>query len=72
MSPARNPESYYCPLHADIRQPGPAKCSRCGMDLVSEGPGLPILEHTIRNQWLLAAMAAVLLAIMLAIMVLVN
>jgi hypothetical protein len=59
-------------MHADIRGAAPAKCPRCGMDLVSEGQDFPPLNRMISNQWLLAAMAAVVLAVMLAIMVMVN
>lgn len=25
---------YTCPMHAEVRQPGPGRCPKCGMDLV--------------------------------------
>jgi heavy metal-binding protein len=25
---------YYCPMHPEVQQPQPGKCSKCGMDLV--------------------------------------
>jgi hypothetical protein len=31
---------YYCPMHPEVQQPQPGKCSKCGMDLVlKEGAG---------------------------------
>lgn len=29
--------TYVCPMHPDVRQAGPGKCSRCGMALRREG-----------------------------------
>ena len=73
MSPAKDAtHSYSCPMHADVRQPGPAKCPKCGMHLVPERTRFALLRHVTSNPWLLAAMAAVMLAIMIAIMVIVR
>jgi hypothetical protein len=33
---------YYCPMHPEVQQAQPGKCSKCGMDLVvkeAAGPG---------------------------------
>ena len=30
--------AYVCPMHPDIRLPGPGKCSKCGMALLPEAP----------------------------------
>lgn len=27
---------YTCPMHPEVAQPGPGKCPKCGMDLVSK------------------------------------
>lgn len=68
MSPARDTERYFCPMHADIREPGPAKCPQCGMDLVTEDERLPILKGAAGTRWVLALAAIVALAVMLAVM----
>ena len=46
---ARNPSSatkresgrseYTCPMHGDVRQPGPGRCPKCGMTLVPADDG---------------------------------
>lgn len=28
---------YTCPMHPEVRQPGPGRCPKCGIDLVPEG-----------------------------------
>lgn len=30
---------YTCPMHPEVRQPGPGRCPKCGMDLVPEEGG---------------------------------
>jgi hypothetical protein len=32
------PDTYWCPMHADVRSPAAGKCGRCGMDLVPIPP----------------------------------
>jgi hypothetical protein len=32
---------YTCPMHPDVRQPGPGRCPKCGMTLVPGAPGAP-------------------------------
>jgi hypothetical protein len=69
MSPAKDAtRSYSCPMHADVRQPGPTKCPKCGMDLVPESARFAMLRHLTGNPWMLAAMVAVMVAIMAAVM----
>jgi Cu+-exporting ATPase len=43
----KNPDTeYLCPMHPEIRQPGPGSCPKCGMFLVpsAPGPGKPKLS----------------------------
>ena len=38
------PESgvvYTCPMHPEVRQPGPGRCPKCGMTLVPIDAGAP-------------------------------
>lgn len=65
-SPA--PHAYVCPMHPDVRQSSPGKCSKCGMALVAEGTRFALLRHMTSSPWHLAIMAAVMLAAMAAIM----
>jgi hypothetical protein len=65
MDPENNvTQSYSCPMHADIRQPGGGKCPKCGMNLVPEGARFGMLRHVIANPLMLAIMAAVMIAVM--------
>jgi len=32
-------------MHSDVRQPGPGKCSKCGMDLLPEGTRFALVRH---------------------------
>jgi hypothetical protein len=34
--PAEPPEQYVCPMHPEVRKPGPGKCPLCGMTLISK------------------------------------
>jgi P-type Cu+ transporter len=34
---ASSAAAYICPMHSGIRQSGPGKCPKCGMDLLPEG-----------------------------------
>ena len=47
---------YTCPMHAEVRQAGPGRCPKCGMNLV------PVTEGTPRNS-ALAVGACLLLAV---------
>ena len=59
---------YVCPMHADVRQPSPGKCPKCGMGLLPEGTRFALLRHMISNPLHLAIMAAAMLALMAAAM----
>jgi Cu+-exporting ATPase len=39
-SPPGRPGAYTCPMHPEVRQPGPGACPKCGMALEAEGPAL--------------------------------
>ena len=74
MSPSSEPRSFYCPMHAQVRQSIPGACPECGMDLVPEGARFGMLRHMLsmprhmlRRPWMLAVMA-VAMAIMAALM----
>ena len=36
---------YTCPMHKDVRQIGPGKCSSCGMALLPVGTRFAIIKH---------------------------
>jgi len=61
--------AYYCPMHTDVRQAMPGKCTKCGMDLIAEGTRFPLLRHMFGNPLhiviMLAAMAAIMAAAMM-------
>ena len=59
---------YLCPMHSEIRQPGPGKCPKCGMDLLPEGTRFGMLRHMIKSPRMAIIMLAVMVAIMAAIM----
>jgi uncharacterized membrane protein YraQ (UPF0718 family) len=37
-APAAGPHQYVCPMHPEVRQDGPGRCPKCGMDLVPAEP----------------------------------
>jgi len=59
---------YFCPMHSDMRQPGPGKCTKCGMDLMPEGTRFGMLRHIASNPTHLVVMAGLMLAVMAAVM----
>jgi len=63
---------YYCPMHADIRQPSPGKCTKCGMDLVPEGTRFALLRHMVSRPLHLAMMVALMAVVMAAAMMLMK
>jgi hypothetical protein len=67
-----NGRTHLCPMHADVRQPGPGKCPKCGMALQPEGTRFGLLRHMISSPLHLAVMAAVMLALMAAAMMLMR
>jgi hypothetical protein len=60
--------AYVCPMHADIRQSGPGKCPKCGMELLPEGTRFGLLRHMISSPFHIAVMVAVMVALMLVAM----
>jgi hypothetical protein len=60
--------TYICPMHADVRQPGPGKCPKCGMELLAEGTRFAMLRHIARSPLMLAVMAAIMVVVMALIM----
>jgi heavy metal-binding protein len=63
---------YFCPMHSDVRQQGPGKCPKCGMDLLPEGTRFGMLRHMFSSPLHIGIMAAVMLAIMAAAMMLMR
>jgi hypothetical protein len=63
---------YLCPMHSDVRQPGPGKCPKCGMDLLPEGTRFALLRHMASNPLHLAMMLAAMLAVMAAAMMIMR
>ena len=61
-------KSYICPMHSDVREPRPGKCSRCGMDLLPEGTRFGMLRHIVSSPMHLVVMAALMVAVMAAVM----
>ena len=59
--------TYVCPMHADVRAPGPGTCPHCHMQLVREGARFGLLRHVF-SPLHVAIMVAVMLAVMAAVM----
>ena len=66
------PQTYYCPMHAEVRQPAPGKCTKCGMSLVPEGTRFGLLRHMLGRPMHLVLMLLAMLAIMAAAMMLMR
>jgi hypothetical protein len=63
---------YFCPMHSDIRQPAPGKCTKCGMDLVPEGTRFALLRHMAGRPLHLAMMVAFMAMAMAVAMMLMR
>jgi hypothetical protein len=59
---------YLCPMHPEVRQPNPAKCPKCGMDLLPEGTRFGMIRHVAKSPLMLFIMGAIMVAIMAAVM----
>ena len=57
-------ETYFCPMHRDIRRPGPGKCPKCGMDLLPEGTRFGMLRHMVKSPVMIGIMIAIVAAVM--------
>jgi hypothetical protein len=69
---AEEGQVYLCPMHSDVRQATPGKCSKCGMDLVREGTRFGLLRHMFSSPLHIAVMAAAMVAVMAAVMMLLH
>lgn len=67
-----NERTHLCPMHGDVRQPGPGKCPKCGMALLPEGTRFGLLRHMISSPLHLAIMAAAMIAAMAAAMMVLH
>jgi Heavy metal binding domain len=63
---------YICPMHSDIRQAGPGKCPKCGMDFLPQGTRFGLLRHMISSPLHLTVMLAAMLALMAAAMMMMR
>ena len=63
---------YACPMHRDVRQSGPGKCPKCGMDLLAEGTRFALLRHIASNPMHFAIMGTVMVALMAAVMMMLR
>jgi Heavy metal binding domain len=63
---------YLCPMHSDVRQNGPGKCRKCGMDLLPEGTRFGLLRHMFNSPLHIGIMAALMLALMAGAMMLMR
>jgi Heavy metal binding domain len=70
VQPPSAGQVYFCPMHRGVRQPGPGKCPKCGMDLVPEGTRFALLQHMSKHPIMLVVMAGVMVAIMAVVMML--
>jgi Heavy metal binding domain len=63
---------YTCPMHSDVRQPGPGKCPKCGMALLPEGTRFGMIRHILSSPMHIAIMAALMVALMAAAMMMMR
>ena len=63
---------YVCPMHSEVRAPGPGTCPHCHMQLVREGTRFAILKHMTSSPLHIAVMVGVMLAVMAAAMMLMK
>ena len=59
---------YICPMHKDVRRPGPGLCSHCGMALIPEGTRFPMLRHLLSNPLRIVLMLGAMALLMAAAM----
>jgi hypothetical protein len=57
-------------MHPGVRQAGPAKCPKCGMDLLPEGTRFGLLRHMMMSPLHAALMIALMLVAMAGAMML--
>jgi hypothetical protein len=59
---------YLCPMHSDVRQAGPGKCPKCGMNLLPEGARFGLVRHMFSSPLHIAVMVLAMVALMAAAM----
>jgi hypothetical protein len=59
-------------MHAEVRQPSPGKCAKCGMNLVPEGTRFGLLRHMLGRPTHIVVMLLAMLALMAAVMMLMR
>ena len=64
--------TYICPMHAEVREPDPAACPKCGMRLLPEGTRFALLKHMAGHPLHFAVMLAAMVALMAAVMMLLR
>ena len=64
--------TYTCPMHAEVRKPGPENCPKCGMTLLPEGTRFALLKHMASRPLHLAIMIVAMAALMGAAMMLMR
>jgi Heavy metal binding domain len=65
MGPRTNgAKVFLCPMHPEVRQPNPGKCSKCGMNLQLEGTRFGLLRHMLSNPFHLLVMAGLMAVVM--------
>ena len=63
---------YMCPMHPQVRQGRPGRCSRCNMPLVPEGAHFDVLRHIMASPANLVIMGTALAALTLTAVLLVR
>lgn len=66
--PQTTGQSLVCPMHSEVRQQSPGKCSQCGIDLLPEGTRFALLRHIMSSRLHVVIMMVVMLVIMAALM----
>ena len=61
-------QCFVCPMHSDVRQPKPGKCSKCGMDLIPEDTRFALLRHMMSSPLHVVIMVVVMLLVMTMLM----
>ena len=59
---------YICPMHPNVREPNPGKCTKCGMALVQENARFALLRHMFGNRLHIVVMLALMAVLMAAVM----
>jgi len=60
----RQGQTYFCPMHSEVRQAAPGKCPKCGMALLPEGTKFAMLRHMSKSPMTIVVMAALMIGIM--------